>query len=226
MGGGVPKVLRLVAGRPMVSIVVGILRDAGVSPICVVVGSHSADVREALGPGVLYAVQQEPKGSGDAAAAAASVLEGLGIEDTIVACGDSPLFSVETVRRLLDEHRRSGAVVTLTSALLDDPRGYGRIIRNQAGGVAAIVEEAEASEAVRATREVNGGLYAFKSKWLWSSLAAADAGPDEFVLTQIVQDAASSGKHVAAVECDPAEVAGVNTPEQLLAAERTLLSRA
>lgn len=229
MGGGVPKVLRLLAGVPMVRLVVNCLTDAGVAPVCVVVGPESGEVRQALPPDVLYAVQQEPLGSGDAAAAAADVLGGVRSAEVVVACGDSPLFEPATVRELVEEHRRSAAVATLTSAELDDPTGYGRILRGQNGQVRAIVEEVEAAPDERRVREVNGGLYVFDARWLWEKLRLASAAytgsRGEFVLTRIVQDAARAGEVVAATACDPSEIAGVNTPEQLAEAEAMLAAR-
>jgi bifunctional UDP-N-acetylglucosamine pyrophosphorylase/glucosamine-1-phosphate N-acetyltransferase len=228
MGGDVPKVLLPVAGRPVVERVCSLLLAAGVSPLCVVVSPQTLDpVRTLMGPDVLLAVQPEPRGSGDAVRCAASVLRDVP-GDVLVACGDSPLFTVQSVRGLMRAHREGGAAVTLVTALLDDPSGYGRIVRAKPGGpVARIVEERCADSAVRAVREVNGGLYAFRAEFLWPALeeAASLERPGEFVLTELVELAARRGLGVAAVVCPAEEVAGVNTPGELRRAEEVLLAR-
>ncbi len=228
MGGDVPKVLLPVAGRPMVERVHSLLASAGVSPVCLVVSPQTLEaVRSLLGDRALYAVQPEPRGSGDAVLCAAPVLRDLP-GDVLVACGDSPLFTPDTVRMLMETHRGSGAAVTLVTAVLDDPRGYGRILRREPGGpVTGIAEERNACPAERAVREVNGGLYAFAASFLWSALqAAADREREsEFVLTELVEMAAAQGLGIEGVECPAEEVAGVNTPQELERAEEVLRRR-
>jgi len=228
MGGEVPKVLLPVAGRPMIQWVVGSLAQAGIRDICVVVSPAGDAVKAELGGSVVYAVQSEPRGSGDAALSARGVLEAPGLP-VIVACGDSPLFTADTVARLMHGHEASGAVVTLAAAELDDPSGYGRIVRDEPSGrISAVVEERNATDDQRSIQDVNGGLYAFDASFLWRRLAQArKAGREgEFVLTELVSDAVREGLPVESVPCSGDEVLGVNTPEQLQAAAAILASRA
>mgnify|MGYP000017644723 CR=1 FL=1 len=228
MGGDVPKVLLPVAGRPMVERVCSLLLSAGVSPLCVVVSPQTHEpVRRALGADVLLALQPEPRGSGDAVLCAAPLLRETR-RDVLVACGDSPLFTLQSVRRLMQTHREREAAITLVSAILDNPSGYGRIIRKEAGGpVSGIVEERDADTALRAIREVNGGLYAFNAAFLWPALeeAAARSRRGEFVLTELVGLAVERNLLVEAVQCPAEEVAGVNTPQELEHASEVLRRR-
>ncbi len=223
MGADIPKVMLKVGGTPMVRRVVETLRDAGVSPVCVIVPAGSSPVRELLGDTVLYAVQERPTGTGDATAAARPLLTGS--SRVVVACGDSPLFSVDTVRRLMDAHCIADAPVTLVTAHLDDPSGYGRIVRDSAGTIVSVVEESVAHAREKAISEVNGGLYAFNASWLWDNIQRPAADEREFVLTEVVARAVAQGRTVSSAHCEPGELAGVNTPAQLEEASRILMER-
>ncbi|BCW97805.1 MAG: hypothetical protein KatS3mg024_0632 [Armatimonadota bacterium] len=228
MGGDIPKVLLPVAGRPIVERVCSLLLSAGVSPLCVVVSPQTLEpVRRAVGADVLFALQPEPRGSGDAVLCAAPLLREAR-QDVLVACGDSPLFTLRTLRSLMQTHREREAAITLATAILDDPSGYGRIIRKEPGGpVRGIVEERDADPALRAIREVNGGLYALKAAFLWPALeeAAARVRDGEFVLTELVGLAVQRNLRVEAVQCPAEEVAGVNTPQELELASEVLRRR-
>jgi len=221
-----PKVLREVNGRWMVSYVLDALQGAGTPDICVVVGVGAELVKLALGDTVQYALQPEALGSGHAAACAKELLEGKS-QHVIVMCGDSPLFTAETVADLKREHLRRNAVITLVSAEVDDPTGYGRIVRPpEAGEITAIVEEKAASPEEKLIREINGGSYAFDSDWLWSNIGRIrvnDTG--ELYLTDMVRFAIDDGCVVASVRADADEILGVNTPEQLKQAEDILRAR-
>lgn len=224
-GEPMPKVLRPVLGRPMVSYVIDALRAAGVDDITLVVGFRGDDVKSALGGSFHYALQQEQKGSGHAAACAKEAFDSFN-GSLVVMCGDSPLFRAETIRRMVGEHAGTGAAVTLASAVLDDPFGYGRIVRGSSGRIAAIVEEKCAAPDERAIREVNGGAYVFDTEWLFANIhvmARNEAG--EYNLTDMVRVAVEQDQAISAVRCDPEELLGVNTPEQLSAVEEVLRGR-
>ncbi|GAF77526.1 unnamed protein product, partial [marine sediment metagenome] len=155
-----PKVLREVLGRPMVSYVLDALAKAGIADITLVVGFGADEVRRRTGDRVGCVVQKEQRGSGDAVARAKDrfrEFEG----HLVVMCGDSPLFTDETVRRMMRKHIEERAVATLASATLDDPSGYGRIVRDNRGAIRAIVEERCATDRERSIQEVNGGAYVF-----------------------------------------------------------------
>jgi len=224
-GDPLPKVLRPVLGRPMVSYVIDTLRGSGVAEVVLIVGYRANDVTSELGDGFAYVFQEEQKGSGHAVACAGGHFAGFD-GHLIVMCGDSPLFREETVRRMMREHIEAGAVVTLASATLDDPFGYGRILRDCFGRIVGVVEEKCADDAQRAIREVNGGAYAFDAGWLFANIdamAVNEAG--EYNLTDMVRVAIEQGRTVSAVQCDPVELLGVNTPSQLEVVEEILRTR-
>lgn len=220
-----PKVLRAVLGKPMVGYVLDALRGAGVDEITLVVGFGADEVKRRVGPPVGYVLQAEQKGSGHAVACAKGAFDGYQ-GGLIVMCGDSPLFTAETVRRIADQHARTNAAVTLASAQLDDPTGYGRIVRDADGRIVGIVEEKCASERQKAIREVNGGAYGFDARWLFDNIEKmAINEASEYNLTDMVRVAIEQGRGVSAVGCDPRELLGVNTPEQLAQVEAILRGR-
>lgn len=223
MGTSVPKVLLPLCGRPIVMHVLDTLEKAGIADPVIVVGRDSTAIRAALGER-RYVVQEEQLGSGDAVRCAREAASGA--EHIIVMCGDSPLFRTETVRRLMETHLREAAAVSLTSAVLEDPHGYGRVLRGPTGEVVGIIEEKMATEEQKAIKEINGGCYAFDASWLWQNIDQMhlnEAG--EYCLTEMVDIAIAQGKKIATIETRPDEVAGVNTPDQLHAAEEILRRR-
>ncbi len=221
-----PKVLRSVLGRPMISYVLDALTEAGIEDITLVVGFGADEVRRWLGDAVGYVLQEEQRGSGDAVARAKDrfhEFEG----HLVVMCGDSPLFTAETVSRMMRKHVEEHAVATLTSATLDDPSGYGRIVRDTSGAIRAIVEERCATDRQRSIREVNGGAYVFDAAWLFANIdrmAINEAG--EYNLTDMIRVAVEQSATVTDVACDPTELLGVNTPEHLDRVEHILRDRA
>lgn len=224
MGSDMPKVLVPLCGRPVITHVLDALGAAGITCPVVVVGYRAEAVRETLGGCVAYAFQDEQRGSGHAVICARQAADGE--ENLVVMCGDSPLFRVETIRLLMETHLQEQAVVTLASAVLDDPTGYGRIIRTVNGDVAGIAEEKVATDEQRAVNEINGGLYAFDADWLWENIGRMrENAAGELCLTEMVDIAIMQGRRVATVPASPDEVAGINTPEQLLAAELILSER-
>jgi bifunctional UDP-N-acetylglucosamine pyrophosphorylase/glucosamine-1-phosphate N-acetyltransferase len=214
-GEAFPKVLRPVLGKPLVRYVLDTLARAGVTDITLVVGFMAGEVMRELGPGYRYVLQPEQKGSGHAVARAAQHFSDF-VGNLVIMCGDSPLFAADTINAIMREHETSSPAITLISAVLDDPSGYGRILRDSEGRITSIVEETCASTDQRAIKEVNGGVYAFDAKWLVDNtdrMAINEAG--EYNLTDMVRIAVELGREVTAVQCDPVELLGVNTPEQL-----------
>ncbi len=220
-----PKVLRPVLDKPMVFYVLDTLRQAGIDDICLVVGFAADEVVRVVGEQADYVMQPEQKGSGHAVACAAEWFSNLD-GPLVVMCGDSPLFTSATVKNMLARHSSSGAAVTLASAELDNPFGYGRILRDSAGVVTGIVEEKCAAEDQRAIREVNGGAYIFDARWLFDNIGEMrinEAG--EYNLTDMVRVAVLQSLRIEAVQCDPVELLGVNTPAQLETVEDILKKR-
>lgn len=224
-GQPLPKVLRPVLGRPMIAYVLDALANAGIDDITLVVGFGADEVRGAVGSSVNYVLQAEQKGSGHAVLCAKDAFSGFD-GALVIMCGDSPLFTAGTVRELMEEHARSGAVITLVSAVLEDPFGYGRIVRDSKGTIREVAEEACANETKRAIKEANGGLYCSNAQWLAEMIGnMTENSAHEFNLTDMVRVAAEQSETVSAVQCSPREMLGVNTPEQLAAVEEILRGR-
>jgi len=224
MGSDLPKVLLSLAGRPVLAHVLDSLAQVGITRPVVVIGTGGERVKETLGDCCIYTVQDEQLGSGHAVMCARDAAGHA--ENILVMCGDSPLFRVETIRSVMEAHLRERVTITLVAAVLDDPSGYGRILRTPNEDVAGIVEEKLASDEQKAISEINGGLYAFDAPWLWENIGLMrrnEAG--EECLTEMVDIALAQGRRVIAVTASPDEVAGINTREQLRFAERVLLTR-
>jgi len=222
------KVLHPALGRTMLDHVLDAVAGAGVRRSVVVIGHQAESVRRAVASrGVEFAVQSEQLGTGHAVQQAEPVLRG--VQGTaLVLCGDTPLLTPETLHDLLVTHVNAGAAATVLSALVEDPTGYGRVVRDAAGAVLRIVEHKDATEAERRVREINSGLFAFSVADLFAALrqVRADNAQGEYYLTDTLEILLRMGKRVAAHPCkDAREVQGVNTPEQLRAAEAVLQER-
>jgi bifunctional UDP-N-acetylglucosamine pyrophosphorylase/glucosamine-1-phosphate N-acetyltransferase len=200
-----------------------------VGRVLVVVGHQRERVMEEFaGRGIEWVVQAEQRGTGHAVMMAAPALQGFG-GTLLVVCGDTPLLEARTLDDLLTHHAGSGAAVTVLSMRLPDPKGYGRIVRDPAGSLVAIVEDRDAAPEQRALDEVNSGNYAFDYPALAGVLSAlvTHNAQGEYYLTDTVELLRERGRRTAA-RCAPdhRELLGVNTPEQLAEAERIVLARA
>src|SRR5512143_3112191 len=161
MKSALPKVAHPVAGKPMVWRVAAAARAAGIPEIVFVLGhgrEKLADTAARFAAAV--AVQERQLGTGDAARCGLAVLPP-GASEVVVLCGDAPLIRPATIRRLVAARRRRNAAAAVLTGVVSDPRGYGRIVRNDDGTVGRIVEEKDADAAVRKIREVNSGTYVF-----------------------------------------------------------------
>jgi bifunctional UDP-N-acetylglucosamine pyrophosphorylase/glucosamine-1-phosphate N-acetyltransferase len=226
-----PKVLFPLLGRPLVSRVRDAARQAGCSDQVVVVGFAQELVRAELGDTARFAVQEGMQGTGQAVSAARGALDFRG-RTVLILPGDVPLISAASLQALLGAHRQSGAHVTVMTMCPDDPKGYGRVIREPGGeGVSRIVEQRDASEAESRVAEVNTSIYAAAGTFLFgedgNSGALAELSTDnnqqEYLLTDIVAIAARQGLCVRAFTLDDAsEVAGINDRAQLAALESEL----
>jgi bifunctional UDP-N-acetylglucosamine pyrophosphorylase/glucosamine-1-phosphate N-acetyltransferase len=220
-----PKVLHELAGRPLVWFALQAVAPLRASQTVVVVGHGAEAVRAALGGSALCADQREQLGTGHAVLQAAPLLAGRCAE-VLVLYGDSPLLQPSTLEALVAARREHGAAVALLSAVVDDPTGYGRILR-QDGRVVGILEEREATPAQRAVREINSGVYCFAAAWLWPRLAALPRRTNgEYYLTDLVGVAVAEGQPVVALPAaDPLEALGINDRAQLAEAERIIQRR-
>jgi len=225
-----PKVLHELLGRTMLGHVVA--ADEGLEPqhLVVVVGHAREQVEQHLAqiaPEVVTVVQDQQLGTGHAVQVALAALPQL-TGTVVVVPGDAPLLTTQTLRDLVVEHDRAGAATTLLSAHLDDATGYGRIVRDRTGAVAAIVEHKDADEAVRRITEVNAGVYAFDVVRLREALGqlTTDNAQGELYLTDVVALHRAAG-FVTAAHLAPvaSEVMGVNDRVQLSEARVLLRDR-
>ncbi|MFN3930078.1 MAG: sugar phosphate nucleotidyltransferase, partial [Thermoflexus sp.] len=174
-----------------------------------------------------WAIQPEPRGTGDAVRWAEPILRGQ-IPHILITYADLPLVRPETFRRLVETHQASGATLTFLTAYRANPTGYGRVVRDPAGRALRIVEEAEASPEERDISEINVGVYAVREPWLWDALSRLRPSPakGEIYLTDLVALAAAEGAQIETVALeDPEEALGINTRVQLAEAERILRRR-
>jgi len=222
------KVLHEIGGRPLAWYAVKRALDAGASPVVVVVGHQAEAVEAALvaslpGAPLRFAVQEKQLGTAHAVLAARRALRGYDGPVAILS-GDVPLLETDTLLKVV--RARGRAPVAFATMTLGAPRGYGRVVRDAGGRPARIVEEKDASDAERAIREVNAGLYCADATFLWKSLAkvGADNAQEEFYLTDLVAMAARRDGAVA-VEVPPEEASGVNDREELARAAKVLLRR-
>lgn len=235
MGGDLPKVVHRVCGHPMVTWVVRACRQAGVGRCVVVVGYRGELVREALaeeaahasGMSIEFVEQAEQLGTGHAALMAEPALAGFE-GDTFVLNGDGPLIRASTLTTLLDTHRRAAADGTVATAVLDDPTGYGRVIRDEAGDLLEIVEQKDATPEQLAIAEVNPNYLCYRTAVLFEAIrrVGTDNAQGEMYLTDVPKVLRRDGRRIAVVDAVPAEdVLGVNTPEQLKQVEAILEAR-
>jgi bifunctional UDP-N-acetylglucosamine pyrophosphorylase / glucosamine-1-phosphate N-acetyltransferase len=225
MRSSVPKHLHPILGRRMIDWIIEAGRETGAEPLVVVASPATAG--ELAGGGVTVAVQHEARGTGDAVRAARPALESYD-GDVLVLSGDTPLLTAELLAQLVETHRREGAAATILSSIPDDPRLYGRVVRDAQGSVQQIIEGTDADDEARAIREVNTSIYVFRSDALWPALEELRPKnvQGELYLTDAIGIVAASGGKVAAhVAADAAETDGVNTRAELAQAAAVLRDR-
>lgn len=233
-----PKVVHEVLGKPMVYYSIEAAKNAGCEKVCVIVGYKAEEVEhsihttyESLGLAdemknrVSYALQKEQLGTGHAVKCASDFIGNDG--DVVVLCGDTPLVTADTLESAIRRHKTDGNGVTVISAILDDPFGYGRIIRDDKG-LDRIVEQKDATEEEQAVCEVNSGMYIFQCDALLSALSQVknDNAQGEYYLPDTIGIIKTMGLPVDAVPMDDADqIRGVNTLEQLVEAEEIMKNR-
>ncbi len=212
------KVLHEVAGLPMISHVLRALDGCPLQKTVVVVGHQSDSVKKVVeGAGLEFALQEPQLGTGHAVAAARNLFSDFRGE-VLVLCGDIPLIKRQTLAEFMRYHEEHGSSLTVMTALVDEPRGYGRIIRNQDHTVTRIVEEKDASPAEKAIREINTGVYLVTKDVLDPLLdrIGSDNAQREYYLTDIVAEAVKDSISVHGfVLPNPQEALGVNTRADL-----------
>jgi bifunctional UDP-N-acetylglucosamine pyrophosphorylase/glucosamine-1-phosphate N-acetyltransferase len=213
-----PKLLHPVCGRPMIAWSVSAAREAGAGQVVVVQGPRR-ELEGSLGDGVAVAIQEEPRGTADAVRSAAAQIDGA--QTVVVMNGDHPLVSPRTLRELIEVHDRTGAGATIATAVLEDPSGYGRVMRAPDGGVERVVETknpGDATELELHIREVNTGIYAFDAQALLVALerVGSDNSQGEHYLPDVLPLIRSEGRSVLAHEVsDQGAMMGINDRAQL-----------
>jgi len=224
MHSDLPKVLQLLAGKPLLSHVLDLARAVGAADIAVVYGHGGDDVQAACaGDDLRWAMQAEQLGTGHAVQQAAPATPDQ--NQVLILYGDVPLLSVATVQRLIDA--TAADEVSVLTVDMDDPTGYGRIIRID-GKVSASIEEKDATDEQRAVTEINTGVMVAPGDKLkgWLDAIGNNNAQGEYYLTDVIGMAVRDGVHVNGVKADNwAEVMGINDKKQLAEAERALQAR-
>ncbi|MBQ9610166.1 MAG: NTP transferase domain-containing protein [Lachnospiraceae bacterium] len=228
MNSDMPKVIHKCDNQPMVHYVIKAAKDAGAMDVCVIVGYGENEVKKAIYDVVDFVTQEEQLGTGHAVKCAKDFIGTDG--DVLVLCGDTPLITGDTLTKLVELHKKLANGVTVLSAIVDDPTGYGRIIRDEQNGFVKIVEQKDADEEELAVKEINSGMYIFNAEALSASLEllSNDNAAGEYYLTDTIAIIKKIGLRVSAMALSGNavdDIKGVNTIEQLEQATAIMQNR-
>lgn len=226
MKSGTSKVLHEIFHKPLVYYPIEAARYAGAQEVCLVVGHKSEEVMKTFGDTVKYALQAERLGTGHAVMQAMDFIGDDG--EILVLYGDTPLITAQTIEKMLAFHRKKKNAVTVLSALVDDPTGYGRIVRDESKHFVKIVEQKDATDEEKRITEINGGMYVFEAKHLKSALSKITNNnkQQEYYLTDTIEILLHEGYNVDAIAImNPDDILGVNSREQLAQATAIMKQR-
>lgn len=221
----VPKVLHKVLDKTMIDYVIEASKKAGAEEVCVIVGHQSAMVKAMIGGGVEFALQKEQLGTGHAVMQAKDFIGNDG--NVLVLCGDTPLIKSETIKELNELHTKEGNSATMISAIVENPNGYGRIVRENDSFV-KIVEQKDANEEQKKLKEVNTGVYIFKASELNSAFdkLTNNNAQGEYYLTDVLEILKNQNQKVGVMIADDEnEFLGVNSKLQLSEASKIMKRR-
>lgn len=222
-----PKVLHKVGGKPMLQHVIDAATVAGCDEKVVIVGHEAELVEKMVGSQGKIALQAEQLGTGHAVMQTAEALKGF-TGTALILCGDTPLLEGEELKKFCEAHKASGAAATVLTAVMDDPFGYGRIVRDEKGNVQAIVEQKDATEAQKAIKEINTGIYCMECPLMFDILATLtnDNAQGEYYLTDVLEKLNQAGQKVGGVVTEDSDmVMGINSRKQLSVAEGVMRQR-
>jgi bifunctional UDP-N-acetylglucosamine pyrophosphorylase / glucosamine-1-phosphate N-acetyltransferase len=220
-----PKVLHPVLGRPLIWHAVHTLSQISEVKPVVVIGHGAEAVKQVVGETADFVYQEQRLGTGHAVMQTVEILKGH-TDYVLVSYADMPLLSTDTFKRIIETQLHHDGPITMLTNIVDDPRGFGRVIRDSNGDVNAIVEEVECQPEQLEIRELNTGVYCIKANWLWGALQRIPLSPKgEYYLTDLIEIAVDDGLTVEACKVtDPVEVIGINTRVHL--SEATALMQA
>lgn len=227
MKSDVPKVLHKVCGKTIIQYVLDITQAIGSQKTIVVLGHKIQEVRENLPAEIEIVEQKKLLGTADAIKSAHSHLNSFN-GDVLVLCGDTPLLTKETVKNIVRKHKKTQAACTFLTAVVQNPQGYGRIIRDQSGHAVAIREDKDASGPEREIAEINAGVYCFDCQELYSALSRVKQNKlkNEFYLTDVIEILTEKGLKVQTVSTDDfTEALGVNSRADLAQSESVIRRR-
>ena len=227
MNSELPKVVHRIEGKCLVDYAIDAAYGAGAKEVCLVVGYKSEVVKESIShKDVAFAMQEEQLGTGHAVKCASNFLTEDG--ETLILFGDTPLITAETLVRLRDYHKKQGNTVTVLSAMIDDPTGYGRIIRDADGRFIKSVEHKDATDAERISHEINSGMYIFDTSELRDALEkiTPNNAQGEYYLPDTLTIIKEKGLKVDAFALEnPEDITGVNDQVQLATAAEIIRRR-
>ncbi len=223
-----PKVLHPILGRPMLSFVLDAVEKTSPVRIVVVVGFGKEEIKEKIqSDHIQYVLQSEQLGTGHAVMCAEEALRDFR-GTVVIVNGDFPLIRPETLNSFIEDHSKKAATLTLSTTTLDNPQGYGRIVRDKRGNILKVVEEKDTSPEEKGIKEINAGLYCVESDFLWRALEHInrDNEQQEYYLPDIVNIAFQNREVVNGFTVsDSDEVLGVNNRAELAKVERIIKNR-
>lgn len=218
-----PKVLHEIAGEPLAWHLIQAVKDFSDQVPTLVIGYQANEVKDRVGKQAQYVLQAEQLGTAHAVQQAEELLRGQS-EMVLVLLGDMPLIKGKTLKSLTERQKNNSGPVSMITVISDDPRGFGRIVRDQQGQVVAIVEEADCSPEQLKIKELNVSIYCFKADWLWKNLKNIPvSNKGEYYLTDIIKVASDQGLKIQAdVIKDSQEAMGINSRLHLAEAEKIM----
>jgi bifunctional UDP-N-acetylglucosamine pyrophosphorylase/glucosamine-1-phosphate N-acetyltransferase len=224
-----PKVLHEVCGRPMLAFVLDACRRASIDKMYVVIGYGKEQVIEKFkdADDVCWVEQAEQKGTAHAVMCCKEQLADFNGQ-VLILCGDGPLLRIETLNELIEKHKAEKSAVTLATMVLDEPFGYGRIVRDEQGNIQEIIEERDCNEQQRAIKEVNPSYYCFEKDVLFDVLEKVkpDNVKNEYYLTDAVRLILAAGRKACAIQAvNPQDALSVNSRQQLAKVNEVMQKR-
>lgn len=221
-----PKVLHNLLGKPLVVNVIDRTRELGIEEVIIVIGHGADKIKESLGEKCKYALQEKQLGTGHAVMQAIPYLSNSS-KYTLLLYGDTPLITSDSLRKLLDIHQQQDNKATVITSFLDNPTGYGRIIRADNDDIEGIVEEKDANPEQKKIKEVNSGMYCFDTETLVKYINAIknNNAQGEYYITDILEIIRKEGYRVGALIIDEEEIKGINNRVQLAEGQVILQKR-